>query len=517
MNTSISKPWLAGYAILIVCILIGLRFAVEPLTAALESAWGPLLSAQFHHEMRWLWAFEGTAPVTISRWALLVVVGTLGSYLLLSQQKIQPNTLILITLVVAAAALYWILRPKIAYGDAGRYEGYMLRGILPGLEDQPPDPKVLFMSSPLSTALFYVVYHVLFPGMFSAEEAVSMVNIAAGVIFVASSMWVVSRWIKPEARWATILLLLTIPATVHFFGYREATSVTPGLGIAYVALALWYLDDPKLWKLLLAALIAGLSTAAHGVGYMFGASLLYLAAGYALKQYQQGRLGNGVLGAVLTVAFYILPFRAFFWLARRNPDWVFGHPTGDSGDALTWLLPQNWLTTLRLDCRGSIALPIDRWCYPVFSEHQFFDLLSGTFRLWPAGLIALLVAALVLVQLARGYNWSNAVAEFWNSRLMFFIAVFCGALGFLLLFPPMLGFIQDWDLFGPSYIVMATVTAFLMGMYLSADTWKSPLFRLTVSLMIGLNLAGLTEFLFWLQPYFFGETLVPLLRQFGLG
>ncbi len=517
MNTVLTRRSTLVWAILLLGLLIGLRFFVEPITAALEAQWGPLLVNQQFHPMRWLWAFEATQPIRPSRWLLLTIALIPTLYLVLSRISLPQKTWVYVAICVGMFALYWLFRAKIGYGDAGRYEDYMLRGIVPGAEGQTPDPKVLFMSSPLSTALFYVVYHVLFPGVFSAEDAIAFVHATIGLIYVTAMVWSVQRYVAGAAKLPVLLLLLSIPATVHFFGYREATSVTPGLAGAYIALALWQLHTPKLWKLVLASFIAGLATAAHGVGYMLAASVAYLWLSYLVHTIREKQLINGVLGVLLGAVSYFGPFRFFFFLSYRNPSWVFGHPKGDSGDAWQGLLPQNWLGTLRLGCANSGVRPPERWCYPVFSKHQFFDLLSGTFRLWPAGLIVMLIVVLTLLYLARNYEWRNVLNDVWHSRILFLSAVFAGALGFLLLFPPMLGFIQDWDLFGPSYIVMATVTALFMGFYIPDAVWKKPVFRLTVSIMIALNLASLTEFLFWLQPRFFGETLVPLLQQLGIG
>ncbi|MFQ5409985.1 MAG: hypothetical protein ACE5FI_16375, partial [Anaerolineales bacterium] len=224
-----------------------LRFGSTRLDHYLFNSFGVFQTAQRFGATTWLWALNGTTPLRLERW-LVVVVGSVALFYfalkVLDSPRaprklwlLPPTRRFLVYGAVAAlfAAIFWLLRLKIAYGDVGRYEDYMLRGVLPG-QSGPPQPKALFMSSPLTTLAFFGVHFGLFGGALSPEDSVALANVFAGWLFIVGAFMFVEQ-LSERLRPAGFLALATLPAAALFYGYREATAFSAAFMLIFLALA----------------------------------------------------------------------------------------------------------------------------------------------------------------------------------------------------------------------------------------------------------------------------------------
>ena len=524
---------------------IALRFGSAGIDTRLEALGGVFPSTQRWGKVTWLWAFNGTSPLRLERWLLTFVLSASGFHTLLGSRfarrfgellghpSRRTQWLFLTAFVLVCMALFWMLRLKIAWGDTGRYEDYLLRGVVPG-QTGPPQPKLLFMSAPLTTLTFYAFYYGYFNRFLTPENAVALVNVCAGGIYIVSALALVRRLASPLRMFA-VLWLLTLPATALFYGYREATAISAAFAVLYLVAAWWALHTDQARLILLAALALGLAAAGHGLAFMLAPSLFLLLLRDLLRRMRRGSWIKAGTLVMLSILFFLGPLLILFWVADSSPDLVYGAPGGDAGFEQAFIRG-DWSLALRLYCEEAGRSPSDL-CYPVFSLFQWVDLWNITSRLDPALPVIVIAAVLVgFMSYRQEWFWKftpqgsgaldrdqrrmrlarDSVRRLIESPAIFWVAVSAGSLTFLILWPPGLGFEHDWDLYAPVYLIfMVVLLLAVRRRILDTGQITQPL-RAAGALLLALNFSGLVEILLLLQPHLFGGVLLPYLQSQGV-
>ena len=530
---------------LLTLVYIALRFGSAGINIRLETLGGVFPSTQLWGKVTWLWAFNGTSPLRLERWLLTFLLSVIGFYALLGSRfarrfgellgppSRRTHWLFLGAFVLVCMALFWMLRLKIAWGDTGRYEDYLLRGVVPG-QTGPPQPKLLFMSAPLTTLTFYAFYYGYFNRFLTPENTVALVNVCAGGIYVVAALALVCRLASPLRIFAA-LWLLTLPATALFYGYREATAISAAFAILYLVAAWRALHTDQARLILVAALALGLAAAGHGLAFMLAPSLILLLLRDLLRRIRSRSWIKAGTPALLSILFFVGPLLILFGVADSNPNLVYGAPGGDAGFEQAFIRG-DWYLAFRLYC-GEAGRSLSDLCYPVFSLFHWVDLLNITARLDPAFPVIVISAMLVaFMSNRREWFWKStargsraldrkqrrmplgwdSVRRLIESPAIFWAAVSAGSLAFLIFWAPGLGFEHDWDLYALVYLIFMVVLLVGVRRRIPDIGQITQPMRAAGAILLALNFAGMVEFLLLLQPHLFGSVLLPYLQSQGL-
>lgn len=387
----------------------GLLFAFGTgIDAALTQAYGP---NPIRHVTAspWVW---GLGPQTGAGWAPLAL-GAIGAGLgwlgvrrgwwtRCSEWLVRQRPAAIALVAVAAMGVFWFWRVEASRGDAFKYL-IMLR-----------DDRWFVTSQPLSTAAFSVAYGALGPTGWPPAAAAAAVSVLAGGLWVVALL----ALLRPTAPMTAALLVASAAlagATLVFFGYVETMALPLALATWYLVAAESALAGQRAWP---AALVFGLTVAAHGQMLLLGPSLLVVAVAVFRRE---GRLrGLGFL------ALAALPVVIMAAVVLLNQGHVYDTLVGDilgGGDR-------------------RMFVPWD--AASVVTER--YTMLSGL-HLWEIANL-LLRAGLWLPLLAVG-----AVAGWWpqrrEARAGFWALIVLGSLAFIGLWNADFGMDVDWDLFAP--------------------------------------------------------------------
>ncbi len=483
-------------AVLLVFLALFLvRYNAMQLLAFFEARFGPLLVTQHYQPMHWFWAFDNSEPIRVTRWFAVVILGFVSLFSLewlpslkATLNKLLQHPLAMPVIMLLGMLIFWYFRVLFAWGDTGRYEGY-LRGPF-GQDNTDFVPFIFFMSAPLTTALFYLAWITdLFA---SAEDAIAIVNVLAGGVYIWGGLRLIKSMTGKHAHYLQLLLLLSAPFLTLFFGYREATAVAAGCFSVYCYAGYQFLQTKSLRWFLLASLVIGISTAAHNIGI-----ILIPAWAILFWVFIRSSIERKVLNLIVSGVLIALPLAIMFGFALTFPERVPGTLAGDA--LLADQVREGGLVVLlRRSCIGSGTAEPKGWCYALGSGYQLMDLANLTMFLFP-GMFVLLPVMLGVV--AR--NWQKI-----SLVTLFALANVAAGAAFTILFPPVLGFLQDWDLFAPAYLLSSLG---LLMLYLENETpWLHALKPVLFG-AIALNLASLLELTFLLQTWLFGRVIFPML------
>ncbi|MBI5081300.1 MAG: hypothetical protein HZB17_08380 [Chloroflexi bacterium] len=496
-------PFLIASLALVAAHII-LRFASAQLEPRLESVFGIFPITQRWGAMSWLWGFRSTAPLYLSRW--VVVLGVTLAVAVGATRAMRQNVwarwidplstrnrfLLFAAITFLFAAFFWLMRLKIAWGDYARYTDYMLRGLQPGQTSNPNSPTILFMSSPLGTTLFYIVWRILNPFGWSPEETVAMSNVIAGAIYVFSLLILVHQW-KTTRRVAVFAVLASLPAVTMFFGYIEVTPLSAALSVTYFAIAQSWLDKPALAKSLGASLVLGLAFTSHGWAGVLLPSLIFLL----LVRPASSRLVQWIG----SLALFALPSLVFRIAATLRPDWVYGPANGDSGNFQFAIFTQGLSAVFRDEC---LTAQFPNLCYRLLSPHQFVDVASFISRMSPV------LFALVLIALFKTSEVAHTAktSEVWRTAF-FWILVTIFSAAFLFYWPPAFGLEHDWDLYAPS-VIAVTIAIGGITANLPPAFWDRADVRYSLAVLFSWNVAGMLEHALYLQAWLFREVILKI-------
>jgi len=490
-------PYLVVTLILLAAHIV-LRFASAQIEPRLESVFGIFPITQRWGAMSWLWGFRDTAPLYLSRWLMVLglvlaaaVVATRMTRQDIWAKWIDPLStrkrfLLFAAIAMLFAVFFWAMRLKIAWGDYARYTDYMLRGLQPGQTSNPSPPTILFMSSPLGTTLFYIVWRILNPLGWQPEETVAMANVIAGAIFIFSLLTLVHQW-KLTRRVAVFAVLVTLPAVTMFFGYIEVTPLSAALSVAYLAIAQSWFDNPTLAKSFGASLVLGLAFTSHGWAGVLLPSLIFLLAMRPASSRILQWLGSFTL--------FALPSFVFRIAATLRPDWVYGPPGGDSGNFQFALFTHGLSAVFRDEC---LTAQFPNLCYRLLSPYQFVDVAGFIARMSPV----LFVLALVALVKTSEFLKNSEVSWFW-----ILVALFSAA--FLFYWPPAFGLEHDWDLYAPS-VIAVTIAIGGVTANLPPPFWDRADVRYSLAVLFSWNAAGMLEHALYLQAWLFREVILKI-------
>ncbi len=491
-NAAYRRAIVAGTSFLVLLFLI--RINADALLANFEARFGPLLTTQLFHPQHWFWAFDQTQPITVRR-GFAMIIALFGGFLALDnlaalksvlsrffQTKAAP-----IVICLLAFATFWYFRVLFSWGDVGRYEA-MLAGTI-GVDNTNFVPQIFFMSAPLTTALFFLSW---ITGIFeTAENAIAMVNVLAGVVYVWCCLRLVRLSENKDYAWVSLLLFVATPSIGLFFGYRETTSVVTGTFALYALASVYFLRTAQTRYFLLASLAIGVGAAAHNIAIILLPSWALLAI--LVLQANAAKSVKPLLSAMALIA---LPLALMFALAVLMPDRVLGPLSGDA--VLGEEIAEDGLSVLlRRSCIGSEAGDPVSWCYPLGSIDQIMDILNLSMLLLPGWII---LVPILVVGLRRN--------GLFNKETLFCLANIVSGIAFIVLFPSILGYLQDWDLYAPAYLQI--VLFFAIWVINQPDylrNWMKPLLFSAVAV----NIVGIIELIFVLQPWLFGRVIFPML------
>lgn len=386
--------------------------------------WAPLMLAAIGAGLGWLGAREGWWA-RCSKW--------LG----------RLPTAAAIGIVVAAVAVFWFWRVEASRGDAFKYL-IMLR-----------DDRWFVTSQPLSTAAFSLSNGALAPAGWPPAAAAAAVSVLAGGLWVAALL----ALLRSAAPMAAALLVGGAAAggALVFFGYVETMALPLALATWYLVAAEAALAGRRAWP---AALLFGLTIAAHGQMLLLGPSLLVVAA--AVYRREGPLRGLGVL------ALAALPVVVMAAVVLLNQGHVYDTLVGDilGGGDRRMFVP--W------DASGVLT---ER--YTLLSGWHFWEIVNLLMRAGP-WLPLLIVGGLA--------GWwpqrRDPLAGFWA-------LVGVGSLAFIGLWNADFGMDVDWDLYAPPVML-----ALLASARLWPTAWRLRPAELgaIVGLSVGATVVGLVTF-----------------------
>lgn len=331
------------------------------------------------------------------------IVAAVAVYLIarvVERKKTLKRVLVYFATPASLLAVFYLLRVRTHYlGD----------GILRA--DEIRHGVWLLPNEPLATAINAVSFYLtsrLFA--FDAFQAVASVSLLAGVLFYFAALYLVRNLLqRPSERLLAMILLLFSGMTLLFCGYVESYLLLPAAITMFLAAGIRGLRQKGsiLWSLFFFLLAVGLH-----VSSLYLSLAVLLLAYYAFRQ-KRAAGGIACLAAVAVALAAVL------------------------------ILPM-LLDTTNTDA-GRLIVPLsssvdDYW---LFSSQHLLDI-ANQLLLIGAPVLILLIGSLILrpERPPRG------------RVVMFAGVVLIGAIAFVSLLDPKLGYATDWDLFAPAGVAV---------------------------------------------------------------